>query len=87
MTHDNDTNETFIRTAPPLNRFTVKLGGGPAPWKILTAYHARGLAYFFDRDGAPETARIMREYADAVDAMTPGYPERDTVAAVEDLGF
>ena len=81
---NDNTDETFVRTAPPLNRFTVKLGG-PAPWEILTAADARGLAYFCDRDGAPETARMLRDYADAVDAMT--HPERDMRITNEDLGY
>ena len=65
----NDNDETFTRTSPPLNRIVVKLGG-PAPWEILTAYHARLIADHHEYEGNRDTAATLREYADAVDAMS-----------------
>lgn len=89
MTHDN-TDETFTRTSPPLNRFTVKLGG-PAPWEVLTASNARNIAdHVSDQDmyGIEfRVAAILRTYADAVDAMTPSRPERDMQTTDEELFF
>ncbi len=64
-----NTDETFIRTSPPLNRFTVKLGG-PAPWDVLTAEDARYYAGLLDSGGRIGSAWRLREYADAVDALT-----------------
>ncbi len=69
------TDETFTRTSPPLNRFTVKLGyTGPLPWEVLTAKEAREMAdvlmhrevYWID----PDWHKLLRRYADAMDAMT-----------------
>lgn len=66
---NDNTDETFTRTSPPLNRFTVKLGG-PAPWEVLTADHARDYANYFTGMLELETADHFIAYADAVDAMT-----------------
>ena len=89
---NTNTDETFIRTAPPLNRFVVKLGG-PAPWEILTADDAREIADALQRHGDvywvdSSWSNILRRYAvavDAVDAMT--HPERDMVTTDEELFF
>lgn len=83
---NDNTDETFVRTAPPLNRFTVKLGG-PAPWEILTAADARDVADVLMAEEYTHTAARVLRYADAVDAMTPGYPERDMVTTDEELFF
>lgn len=69
------TDETFTRTSPPLNRFTVKLGyTGPAPWEVLTAKEAREIADAIQRSGrvvyGPHWEVVLRDYADAWDAMT-----------------
>ena len=64
------TDETFVRTSPPLNRVVVKVGGGPAPWEALRANTARTIARDIEGRGWPIWAEILREYADAVDAMT-----------------
>ena len=66
---NDNTDETFTRTSPPLNRFTVKLGG-PAPWDVLTAEDARYYAGLLEKDGRIGSAWRLRAYADAVDAMT-----------------
>ena len=74
---NTNTDETFIRTSPPLNRFTVKLGG-PAPWEILSAADARRIAQdirLFVAAGIlsglwGDDAATLRRYADAVDALT-----------------
>lgn len=63
-----NTDETFIRTSPPLNRFTVKLGG-PAPWEVLTADMARE-AYWTIRGEWGSGPGELLDYADAVDALT-----------------
>ena len=82
---NDNTDETFTRTSPPLNRFTVKLGG-PAPWDVLTADVARAMsealahyaAFWIDATWAD----ALRAYADAVDAMTqPARIEYETETA------
>ena len=82
---NDNTDETFTRTSPPLNRFTVKLGG-PAPWDVLTADVARAMsealahyaAFWIDATWAD----ALRAYADAVDAMTqPARIEYETEEA------
>lgn len=68
---------SFTRTSPPLNRFTVKLGG-PAPWEILSAADARRIAQDIRLVVAAgilsglwgDDAATLRRYADAMDAMT-----------------
>ena len=67
------TDETFTRTAPPLNRFEVKLGAThPLPWEVLTAETARFWAVYVGDDvsDVPGFSRTLRAYADAWDAMT-----------------
>ena len=78
---NDNTDETFTRTSPPLNRFTVKLGG-PAPWNILSAYKARRHAEQAEETGLWSLAATLRAYADAVDAMTqPARIEYETEEA------
>ncbi|MCB0003755.1 MAG: hypothetical protein KDH86_14505 [Anaerolineae bacterium] len=78
---NDNTDETFTRTSPPLNRFTVKLGG-PAPWDVLTAEDARYYAGLLEKDGRIGSAWRLRAYADAVDAMTqPARIEYETEEA------
>ena len=81
---NDNTDETFTRTSPPLNRFTVKLGGA-APWDVLTADVARAMsealahyaAFWIDATWAD----ALRAYADAVDAMTQTRIEYTTETA------
>lgn len=62
---------------PKGERKVVKLGG-PAPWEILTANHARELACeisaFVEAEALSKLwladARVLDAYADAVDALT-----------------
>lgn len=68
--NDNGTNETFVRTALPLNMFTVKLGDGPAPWDVLTADKAREIALNAWFYGLDDTVITLSAYADAIDAMS-----------------
>ena len=78
---NDNTDETFTRTSPPLNRFTVKLGGA-APWDVLTAEDARYYAGLLEKDGRIGSAWRLRAYADAVDAMTqPARIEYETEEA------
>ena len=83
---NDNTDETFTRTAPPLTRFVVKLGG-PAPWEILKAADARriGDRLLMLHPKWETTVGRLYDYADAVDAMTR--PERDMVTTDEELFF
>lgn len=87
-----NTDETFIRTSPPLNRFTVKLGG-PAPWEILSAADARRIAQdirLFVAAGIlsglwGDDAATLRRYAETVDALTRGHDARTFHEYLDDL--
>lgn len=73
---------------PRGERVVVKLGGGPAPWEILTAEDARSVARYIAIDGWTCVPNCLRAYADAVDAMLHvGYPERDMQTTDEELGY
>lgn len=85
---NTNTDETFTRTSPPLNRFTVKIGG-PAPWEILSADNARTIAdHVSDGDlhGIEfRAAAMLRAYADATEALTRGKDARTLSEYLDDL--